>query len=81
MSILTLRSRCCRYSQQGLQSHSKRKDYMSTDTSKMSAAELRELANSLLKQAEEQSTREFESTMNFLADKLHRTALPLLGQA
>lgn len=43
---------------------------MNTDTSKMSAAELRELAASLIKQAEEQSMREFESTMNFLADKL-----------
>ncbi len=36
----------------------------------MSAAELREFAASLMKQADEQSTKEFESTMNFLSDKL-----------
>lgn len=43
---------------------------MNQDTSKMTADELREMAASLMKQAEEQSTREFESTMNFLSDKL-----------
>ncbi|MGQ3003475.1 MAG: hypothetical protein ACT6UH_07125 [Hydrogenophaga sp.] len=43
---------------------------MKTDTSNMSAAELREMAASLIRQAEEQSTREFESTMSFLSDKL-----------
>ncbi len=43
---------------------------MNKDTSKMTAAELREMAASLMKQAEEQSTKEFESTMNFLSDKL-----------
>ncbi len=31
---------------------------------------MRELAATLMKQAQEQSTREFESTMNFLSDKL-----------
>ncbi|HTH10813.1 MAG TPA: hypothetical protein VMA55_14700 [Acidovorax sp.] len=36
----------------------------------MSATELREYAEQLMKQAEEQSTKEFESTMNFLSDKL-----------
>lgn len=36
----------------------------------MSAAELREYAAALIKQAEEQSTKEFESTLNFLSDKL-----------
>ncbi len=36
----------------------------------MSATELRELAQQLVKQAEEQATKEFESTMNFLSDKL-----------
>lgn len=40
------------------------------DTSRMSATELREYAEQLMKQAEEQSTKEFESTMNFLSDKL-----------
>ena len=45
---------------------------MNQDTSKMSAADLRELAASLLKQAEEQSTKEFESTMSFLSEKLAR---------
>ena len=40
------------------------------DTSRMSAAELRDYAQQLIKQAEEQSTKEFESTMNFLSDKL-----------
>lgn len=43
---------------------------MTKDPSKMSAAELREYASTLIKQAEELSTKEFESTMNFLADKL-----------
>lgn len=36
----------------------------------MNSVELRELAESLMKQAEQQSLREFESTMNFLSDKL-----------
>ncbi len=45
---------------------------MNQDTSKMSSEELRALATSLMKQAEEQSVKEFESTMNFLADKLVR---------
>lgn len=45
---------------------------MNQDTSKMSSEELRTLAASLMKQAEEQSVKEFESTMNFLADKLVR---------
>lgn len=45
---------------------------MNQDTSKMSSEELRALAASLMKQAEEQSVKEFESTMNFLADKLVR---------
>lgn len=40
------------------------------DTSRMSATELREYAEQLMRQAEEQSTKEFESTMNFLSDKL-----------
>lgn len=40
------------------------------DTSRMSATELRELAQQLMRQAEEQATKEFESTMNFLSDKL-----------
>ena len=40
------------------------------DTSKMSAAELRQMAEQLMKQAEEQATKEFESTLNFLSDKL-----------
>jgi hypothetical protein len=43
---------------------------MTNDTSKMTAEQLREMAAALMKQAEEQSTREFESTMNFLSDKL-----------
>lgn len=43
---------------------------MNADTSKMSSVELRELAESLMKQAREQSMKEFESTMNFLSDKL-----------
>ena len=43
---------------------------MNTDTPKKTSVELRELAESLMKQAEEQSLREFESTMNFLSDKL-----------
>lgn len=43
---------------------------MDKDTSKMTAAELHELASSLMLQAEAQRTREFESTMNFLSDKL-----------
>lgn len=38
---------------------------MNQDTSKMSSEELRALAASLMKQAEEQSLKEFESTMNF----------------
>lgn len=38
----------------------------------MSAAELRERAEALFNQARELSTKEFESTMNFLADKLTR---------
>lgn len=45
---------------------------MNQDTSKMSSEELRALAASLMKQAEEQSVKEFESTMNFLSDKLVR---------
>ncbi len=44
--------------------------HMQIDTSKMSSTELREYAASLVRKAEEQRTREFESTMNFLADKL-----------
>jgi hypothetical protein len=36
----------------------------------MSATELRELAQRLMMKAEEQATKEFESTMNFLSDKL-----------
>lgn len=40
------------------------------DTSRMSATELREYAEQLMKQAEVQSTKEFESMMNFLSDKL-----------
>lgn len=43
---------------------------LNKDTSRMSAAELREYAAALIKQAEEQSTKEFESTLNFLSDKL-----------
>lgn len=43
---------------------------MIKDTSTMTSDELREMAAALIKQAEEQSTREFESTMNFLSDKL-----------
>lgn len=43
---------------------------MTQDTSKMNSVELRALAESLMKQAEEQSLREFESTMNFLSEKL-----------
>jgi predicted transcriptional regulator len=43
---------------------------MNTDRSKMSADQLREMAAALMKQAEDQRTREFESTMNFLSDKL-----------
>lgn len=38
----------------------------------MSAAELRERAEVLFAQARELSTKEFESTINFLADKLTR---------
>lgn len=45
---------------------------MNQDTSQMSSEELRALAASLMKQAEEQSVKEFESTMNFLSDKLVR---------
>lgn len=45
---------------------------MKQDTSKMSSEELRAMAAALMKQADEQSTKEFESTMNFLADKLVR---------
>jgi hypothetical protein len=40
------------------------------DTTKMSSTELREYAERLMQQAEEQSTKEFESTLNFLSDKL-----------
>lgn len=40
------------------------------DASKMSATELREYAHRLIRQAEEQATKEFESTLNFLSDKL-----------
>ena len=40
------------------------------DTTKMSSTELREFAERLMKQAEEQATKEFESTLNFLSDKL-----------
>jgi len=40
------------------------------DTTRMSSTELREYAEQLMKQAEEQSTKEFESTLNFLSDKL-----------
>lgn len=43
---------------------------MNIDTSKMNSVELRKLAESLMKQAEAQRLREFESTMNFLSDKL-----------
>ena len=43
---------------------------MNNDPSKMTSTQLREMAAALMKQAEEQSTREFESTMNFLSDKL-----------
>ncbi len=43
---------------------------MNKDTSTMTSDQLREMAVALMKQAEEQSTREFESTMNFLSDKL-----------
>ena len=43
---------------------------MIKDTSTMTSDQLREMAAALMKQAEEQSTREFESTMNFLSDKL-----------
>lgn len=46
--------------------------HLTKDTSKMNSVELRALAESLIKQAEEQSFREFESTMNFLSDKLTR---------
>ena len=49
-----------------------RQTNMNQDTSKMSSEELRALAASLIKQAEEQSLKEFESTMNFLAEKLVR---------
>ncbi|QHE86575.1 hypothetical protein [Hydrogenophaga sp. BPS33] len=45
---------------------------MNKDTSKMTSDELRAMAAALIKQAEAQSTREFESTMNFLSDKLKR---------
>jgi len=45
---------------------------MNQDTSNMSSEELRALAASLIKQAEAQSVKEFESTMNFLSDKLAR---------
>ncbi|QHE87133.1 hypothetical protein [Hydrogenophaga sp. BPS33] len=45
---------------------------MNQDTSKMSSEELRAMAAVLMKQAEEQSVKEFESTMNFLSDKLVR---------
>lgn len=40
------------------------------DTTQMSSTELREYAERLMQQAEEQSTKEFESTLNFLSDKL-----------
>ena len=43
---------------------------MDVDTSNMTASEMRDMALALIKQAEEQRTREFESTMNFLSDKL-----------
>ena len=43
---------------------------MNADKSKMTSDQLREMAAALMQQAEEQRTREFESTMNFLSDKL-----------
>jgi hypothetical protein len=41
-----------------------------SDTSRMNATELREQAESLMRQAEALATKEFESTLNFLSDKL-----------
>lgn len=41
-----------------------------SDLSQMSAAELQARAEALIRQAQQQSTREFESTLNFLSDKL-----------
>lgn len=42
------------------------------DSSNVSSVELRERAEALFAQARELSTKEFESTMNFLAEKLPR---------
>lgn len=40
------------------------------NNTRMNSTELRERAQQLIRQAEEQATKEFESTLNFLSDKL-----------